>query len=246
MDNTEKSAIKTNFFFDRSLTNCPDLFYLNEEESFHAIKVLRHRKGDIIAVTDGFGGLVKAEILDIEEKSLPLKILDRHYTHPDGPLVYIAVCPVKKREKTELIVEKAAEIGANAVFFFTSHRSEREALNMVRLEKILVSAIKQSHNLYLPQLYPLVDFNKMLLNCTKFAGQKLIADCEAESSSKLSRVYKSKENVLILIGPEGGFTPDELLLAEREGFVKVSLGRNILRAETAAIYSLSVIKALNE
>jgi 16S rRNA (uracil1498-N3)-methyltransferase len=232
-------------FFDPTLTNIDLVLRLNEDESYHAIKVLRLKKDDAIEVTNGNGLLAKAQIAEIIKKQVDLKILEYHIIPPSIPRIHLSICPVKKRDRIEWIIEKATEIGVYSISFFTSQYSERAELNYQRMEKILIGAVKQSGNLYKPILHPIKKFETFITNSTEFAGQKLIAHCGLDEHSHVSKKYLKQSEVMMMIGPEGGFTDNEVSLAIKNGFSPVSLGSNKLRAETAAIYSIVTIKSIN-
>jgi 16S rRNA (uracil1498-N3)-methyltransferase len=233
-------------FYDPGLKKDSQLLQLGEEESYHAIKVLRMKKGDQIELTNGNGLLAKSRINEINKNKVDI-VISEILTFPmPQPAINLAICPVKKREKTEWIVEKATEIGVNEIYFFTSRYSERAVLNYERLERILISAIKQSGNLFKPDLHQIKNFEAFIEASMEFAGQKLIAHCGTNDNNHFSNIYKRQTEAMIMIGPEGGFTDQEVNFAIKNGYNPVSLGVNKLRAETAAIFSLASIKSLNE
>ena len=233
-------------FYEPGLDQTSKSIILNAEESFHARKVLRLKAGDEILLANGMGISAKAVISGFQKENIVagIKKINSHILpHPN---VYLAICPVKKHDKTEWVVEKATEIGVTGIFFFSSRYSERESLNFERLEKHIISAIKQSGNFFKPQLYPLVDFESFLSNCTNFAGDKFIAHCEKQGTQTALASFRKFSDVMIMIGPEGGFSKEEVAMAIKNGFRTITMGENILRAETAAIWALSVIKAFNQ
>lgn len=218
---------------------------LDEDESFHAVKVLRLKPGEKVFLLNGKGLVADCLVSDFEKKYLLFRIVSiREFNPPDFRSV-LAVCPVKKREKTEWLVEKATETGISEIAFFKSEHSERTSLNYERLQKITVSAIKQSMNPFLPVLKPIESFQKLLENYQNLED-KYIAHCETSKKELLLDCLKNHSDKIALIGPEGGFSENEVRLAGKYGYRPVSLGKNRLRSETAAIYAASFITAFNE
>ena len=221
-----------------------ELYTLSEEESKHAIRVLRLNPGDEVVLVDGKGGYYRAEIADANPKKTNLKILNtqqefgkrNHHLH-------LAVAPTKNIERMEWLFEKATEIGIDTITPIICDRSERKEVKTERLNKIITSAVKQSIKAYHPLLQEAVSFKKFL--DIPFGGQKFIAHCMEGDKKGLSEVIKPQGHYLVLIGPEGDFTPAELALAESKGFVSISLGESRLRTETAALEACFEINFLN-
>ena len=223
-------------------------YLLSEEESAHCIRVLRKKTGDSIQTVDGKGGWYKAEVIDTNPKKCAIKIIEssKEYGKRDFYL-HMAVAPTKNIERFEWFLEKATEMGIDEITPLICYRSERTSVKTERLNKILVSAMKQSLKAYLPKLNEAVSF-KNFLN-VDFVGQKFIAHCQSlENSNKihLKNLYQKKQNALILIGPEGDFTEEEIQLTLKKKNIEISLGISRLRTETAAVLATNVINLMNE
>ena len=218
---------------------------LPEEEAAHAVRVLRLQAGDEVMLTDGKGCFYRAEISTATNKRCLVNILE---TLPQAPLwkghLHIAMAPTKNMDRTEWFAEKATEIGINAITCLNCRFSERKEIKPIRLEKILVSAMKQSQKATLPALEGMTDFKKFV--ATPFDGRKFIAHCEEGEKPLLKHTYQPGENALILIGPEGDFSPEEIKLAQENGFEPISLGESRLRTETAALVACHTIHVINQ
>lgn len=218
---------------------------LPDEEAQHCIRVLRMTEGDEILLTDGKGSFYKALIRTAHPKHCRIEIVE---TITPDPLwnvkIEIAVAPTKNMDRMEWFTEKATEIGIDKIIPILCDHSERKALKEERLEKIAVSAMKQSMKPVLPQILPLTPFDKIV--STHFDGQKFIAHCYKEDKTELKDAYQKGSNALILIGPEGDFSEKEVEKAIRNGFLPVSLGRSRLRTETAALVACHTIQLLSE
>ena len=218
---------------------------LPEEEAGHCIRVLRLTEGDEILLTDGQGFFYKAAISRAHHKHCEVNILES-WKQPAlwNFKLHIAVAPTKNMDRMEWFVEKATEIGIDAITCLNCRFSERKEIKPARLEKILVSAIKQSQKATLPHLEGMTEFKKFVT--TPFEGRKFIAHCEEGEKQLLKQTYKPGENALILIGPEGDFSPEEIKLALENGFEPISLGESRLRTETAALVACHTIHVLNQ
>ncbi|GHT72286.1 ribosomal RNA small subunit methyltransferase E [Bacteroidia bacterium] len=219
---------------------------LPDTEVQHCVRVLRKQAGDVIDVTDGKGHLYKAEITEISPKRCTVSVLE---TVEQPPLwnnfIEIAVAPVKNMERIEWFAEKAVEIGINKISFLRTQHSERKELKLDRLQKILISAMKQSEKAVLPELQEITDFKKFIAH--DFQGQKFIPHCyPADDKPLLSLAYQKGQNALVLIGPEGDFSEEEVRSAVACGFQPVSLGESRLRTETAALNVCQTIHILNQ
>lgn len=211
--------------------------YLTNEEHKHATKVLRKTIGDKIYITDGNGNLYLSELTEISSKKSLLKIISLEETATKNNL-HIAIAPTKNISRFEFFLEKATEIGIREITPLLCEHSERKIIKNDRLEKILVSAMKQSKNFHLPILNEMVKYNDFIKNVN--CDNKYIAHCE-ESNKKnnFSNLDNQKETV-ILIGPEGDFSPKEIELAKQNNFKELSLGETRLRTETAAIVATTL------
>ena len=228
------------YYYQPSLSASEKQFILNAEESNHAVKVLRHIKGDVLNILNGEGGKFKAEITEAHPKGCTMNILEYIEDAKPAPNIHVAVALIKSRERMEWFVEKAVEIGANELSFFTSSHAEKKGLNEERMHKIAISALKQSGNTWLPRINPLVSLDK-LINLP-FEGMKFIAWCPVAETELLQDKHPGGKDAMILIGPEGDFTEEEVTNSKKSGFVEVSLGHNRLRTETAAMVSLVYLK----
>lgn len=218
---------------------------LPEEESGHCIRVLRLQEGDEVLVTDGKGTFYKAIINGAHPKHCGLAIQESWRQSPLWDFqLHIAVAPTKNMDRMEWFVEKATEIGIDAITCLRCRFSERKEIKMSRLEKIAVSAMKQSQKSTLPVLMGMVDFKQFISQ--PFDGRKFIAHCEGGEKQLLKQLCNKKENVLILIGPEGDFSPEEIALAKANDFEEISLGESRLRTETAALVACNTIHILNQ
>jgi 16S rRNA (uracil1498-N3)-methyltransferase len=215
---------------------------LNEEESKHCAKVLRLNRGETIHLADGKGKHYRAMIVDAHPKKTLLEIIDsemhlRLFTYS----LHIAITPTKNTERIEWFIEKSVECGINAISFIETKHSERIKVNMERCQKIAVSAMKQSQQWHLPTINPIRPFSEFVKQ--HMATKKLIAWCNASSNEGLAK-HLSQTDSTILIGPEGDFTSEEITLAEQYGYTPLSLGKSILRTETAALFCCMSMKTI--
>jgi 16S rRNA (uracil1498-N3)-methyltransferase len=219
-------------------------YFLSEEESKHCIRVLRLENGAEVQLIDGKGGLYNARIQDAHPKRTVLQIISiitafnkrNHYLH-------IAMAPTKNIERMEWFLEKATEIGIDEITPIICQRSERKEVKVERLNKIITAAIKQSLKAYHPILNEPVTYKQLLAK--PFAGQKFIAHCEQGDKSSLKTDLVVNGRYLILIGPEGDFTPNEIEDALKIDFKALTLGESRLRTETAALEACFEAKFLN-
>ncbi len=218
---------------------------LDETESKHAVKVLRLSNGEKIQIIDGKGGFYEAEISDANQKKCRLSILKSVLDFEKKNFyLHIAIAPTKNIDRFEWFLEKATEIGIDEITPLLSEHSERKVVKPERLEKILVAAMKQSLKAYLPALNELTTFNELVTNST--ATNKYIAHCYEGEKPHLKNEIAKDDNTLILIGPEGDFSPEELELAKTNGFQEISLGNARLRTETAGVVACHIVNLANE
>lgn len=218
---------------------------LPEEESSHCVRVMRLAESDEIMITDGKGNFYRASITNAHPKHCQVEITSSW--QPEKPwdaYIHIAVAPTKNMDRMEWFAEKATEIGIDEITCLNCRFSERKEVKTARLEKILVSAMKQSQKALLPQLNGMTDFKQFVRQ--PFNGRKFIAHCEEGEKPLIKSIYRPGENVLILIGPEGDFSPEEIKSAEENGFEAISLGKSRLRTETAALTACHTIHVLNQ
>ncbi|MEG1659542.1 MAG: 16S rRNA (uracil(1498)-N(3))-methyltransferase [Bacteroides sp.] len=218
---------------------------LPEEEAQHCIRVLRLTTGDKITLTDGKGNFYQAEISAATNKRCLVTIKETLLQPPlwQGHL-HIALAPTKNMDRNEWFAEKATEIGLDELTFLNCRFSERKLIKTERIEKILVSAIKQSLKARLPRLNEMMDFDKFISQ--DFQGQKFIAHCYEGEKPLLKDLLRKGENALVLIGPEGDFSEEEVKKATDRGFVAISLGKSRLRTETAALVACHTLSLMNQ
>jgi 16S rRNA (uracil1498-N3)-methyltransferase len=222
----------------------PPTVTLPEEESKHALRVLRLKAGDPVIVVDGAGGYYQAHILDPHPKRCQLQITATQQQYRRRAYqVQVAVAPTKNLDRMEWFVEKATEIGIDDIFFLACERSERKQMNLERLEKIVISAMKQSVKAYKPRLHDLQPFRNFVAGCDPAATY--IAHLEEHERLAFNRIAVP-EKCCILIGPEGDFSPKEIALAYAAGIKAVTLGASRLRTETAALVACHTLHLLHE
>lgn len=218
---------------------------LPEEESQHCTRVLRLNSGDEIMLTDGKGNFYKATITAASNKRCLFSINETIFQEPlwKGNL-HIAMAPTKNMDRNEWFAEKATEIGIDQLTFLNCRYSERKVIKNERIEKIIISAVKQSLKARVPLLNEMIDFKSFIKQ--EFKGDKFIAHCYDESEKPfLKNVIKPGEDTLILIGPEGDFSEEEVKMAKEYGFKPISLGNSRLRTETAALTACHTFNLLN-
>lgn len=219
---------------------------LPEVESGHCVRVLRLKEGDEIEVVDGKGTCYLCRITLAHHKRCAVEIVSEENVAPHwGAGITIAIAPTKNLDRMEWMTEKCTEMGVDAIIPLRCRFSERKELKTERLVKILVSAMKQSLKSVLPDLSemtPIADVIKM-----PFQGRKYIAYCDPSMPRRLfAHEYKPDEAALIMIGPEGDFSPEEIKMALDAGFVPISLGDSRLRTETAAVMACAMCHTLKQ
>ncbi|HET9571629.1 MAG TPA: 16S rRNA (uracil(1498)-N(3))-methyltransferase [Bacteroidales bacterium] len=212
---------------------------LSEEESVHCVRVLRLGEGAEIDLIDGRGTFYKARIVQAHPKHCMVEVLETIPDKSPAFMAQIAVAPTKNFERMEWFIEKATEVGIGGFHFIGSQHSERKNLKLERVEKIVIAALKQSMKALKPQIGELIDFKKFV--SLPFDGQKYICHCNPGSKPLLHHLCKAGTPVLVLIGPEGDFSPDEVELALKYDFQEVSLGDTRLRTETAAFVAAHIV-----
>lgn len=219
---------------------------LDEEESNHAVKVLRMKAGDSLQIVDGKGGYYEAKISDAHHKHCGVEIVETISEFEKRPYhLHIAIAPTKNIERLEWFIEKATEIGIDEITPIICEHSERKIVKIDRLDKIAVSAMKQSKKAYLPVINEPVSMLSFVSNCKE--EQKFIAHCMSDSERvDLSSAYKPGADVVVLIGPEGDFSPAELKQTLNNGFVPVVMGQSRLRTETAGVVAVHTVVLLND
>ncbi len=218
---------------------------LPEEEAQHCTRVLRLGVGDNITLTDGKGNFYKAEITVANSKRCLVAITETIHQNSLWPChLHIAVAPTKNMDRNEWFAEKATEIGIDELTFLNCRFSERKVIKTERIEKILISAIKQSLKARLPKLNEMIDFTKFIAQ--DFKGQKFIAHCYEGEKPLLKDVLTPGKDAVVLIGPEGDFSEEEVKAAIERGFTPISLGKSRLRTETAALVACHTMNLMNQ
>ncbi len=229
---------------------CPDIadtLTLGEEDSKHCVKVLRMAEGDTIEVVDGNGNLYTCRISMAHPKRCAIEVLDKQHHDPHWVhRIVLGIAPTKNLDRIEWLVEKCVEMGVDRIIPLRCHNSERTVLKTERLKKIMVSAMKQSLKATLPQLDELTPIDRVLAE--PFDGTRCIAYCDEQlprdERLSLAGAYQHDSDVMVLIGPEGDFSPEEVQAARDAGFLPVTLGESRLRTETAGMMAVAWIHAL--
>ena len=221
----------------------PEIAHSHElpaDEAAHALRVLRLQPGDEVRLTDGQGGFYHARISECNRKRCMVEVIEREEQAPlwTGHL-HLALAPTKNMDRMEWLAEKATEIGFDELTFLNCQWSERRIVKGERIEKILISAMKQSLKARLPKLNDITDFAQFVKQ--PISGQKFIAHCHEGEKTPLRQALQPAQDALVLIGPEGDFSPDEVALAVAEGFTPVTLGNTRLRTETAALVAVHLM-----
>jgi 16S rRNA (uracil1498-N3)-methyltransferase len=217
--------------------------FFNSDESRHLFKVLRKKVGDEVLITNGNQLMFKGNILDISKNNCEVEISKCEKKEKLGYSLHIVISILKSNERFEWFLEKASEIGITEITPVLCERSEKKFINEKRLNKVLISAMKQSLKANLPILNPIVklkDFYK-----SNLSDQLFIAHCNQSEKDFLISSIKPKENITILIGPEGDFSKNEVEEAIKIGFKPVSLGNTRFRAETAGIIATHTVSIAN-
>ncbi len=227
-------------FFCQSITaKC-----LSEDESNHAIRVLRLKEGNEITVIDGNGTTATATISLANKKRLEFEILQTHTETRKEQYIHIVIAPTKNMDRFSFFLEKTIEIGIDRITPILCKNSERKNLNIEKLRKAAVSAVKQSGQLFLPQVDDLMTIEHFMESDIN-DSQRFIAHCEEDQEKcALKNEINTKKNVVILIGPEGDFTNEEINLAKQNSFQPVSLGESRLRTETAGIVACHTVNII--
>lgn len=220
-------------------------YSLPEEESKHCVKVLRLETGDKISLVDGKGGFYHCEILQANAKHCEVKCIEKIEAYGKRDFhIHIAIAPTKNIERIEWFLEKCTEIGIDEITPLLCDHSERKVIKEDRLEKVIISAMKQSLKAYLPKLNPLTEFSRFVKNNP--SPLKCIAHCDEGNKKSLQEIYQPGQDITILIGPEGDFSENEIKIAQENNFIPITLGESRLRTETAGIIACHSINFLNE
>ncbi len=221
-------------------TSNPNSNYLDKEEFYHCIKVLRNKKNKKINLTDGEGNLYESKILNISKQKCEIELPKKIKSEKQKIISHIVIAPTKSFSRIEWAVEKLTEIGINKISFIYTNNSERRELKVERLQKKSISAMKQSKSVFKPVIENIISLNNLLEKYEKYEN-KFVADIK---SKKTLNKIKTEGNSIFLIGPEGDFTTEEMKKISINGFTKITLGNKVLRTETAAIMAGYLIKNL--
>ena len=231
-------------FYNPNINEITENFSFDKEESKHIIKVLRKKDTDILYVTNGLGLLFKTEITLASDSKCTVKIISFEKSAPSKYHLHLAVAPTKMNDRYEWFLEKATEIGIHEITPIICDRSERKVINTERFDKIILTAMKQCNQLYLPKLNSAMTFKEFVK--LKNEGLQLVAHCEETDKKTLKSVLVPNENITMLIGPEGDFSEKEIEAALENNYIPVSLGNTRLRTETAAIVACHSVVFINE
>lgn len=237
-------AMNPPFFYIADCDASEKEITLDEDTSKHVIQVMRMKRGERLNLTDGKGNLLTAEIRDDHRKHCQVKIIDSRFTLHDSRKITIAISLLKNSSRFEWFLEKATEIGITEIIPLICERTEKQKFREDRLRNILISAMLQSQQCWLPVLHQSIDFELIFRQQEIMqASQKFIAHCLDDQRRHLADLAnETLPSQIILIGPEGDFTPGEVELAVHNHFDAVSLGDTRLRAETAGVVAATILK----
>jgi 16S rRNA (uracil1498-N3)-methyltransferase len=232
-------------FYNKDITSTDTQFTFDKTESRHIVKVLRKKDGAILHITNGKSELFTVKIILANDKRCLVEILNSETkAKPWNYNLHIAIAPTKNNDRLEWFLEKATEIGIDEITPIICSNSERTVLKTDRLEKIVQSAMKQSLKFSLPKLNEPIKFTDFINQ--EFDGDLFIAHCEELDKKSFAKTAKPNTNILILIGPEGDFSPQEIEKALAANFNPVTLGESRLRTETAGVVAVQTVALINE
>lgn len=217
---------------------------LSKTESHHCIIVKRKKIKDKVKVVDGNGFIYISSIINANKNCVILRIEEKKKSLSQPNNFHLVISPTKSQDRIDWMVEKATEIGVEEITFLLCSRTERKKINLDRIKRISISALKQCGQAYLPKINDMQEFRSVIESIE--ANQKYIAHLEEDDKVYLSKTYKSGESSVIVVGPEGDFTKDEINIAKTNHFIPVTLGTNTLRTETAGVYVSSLVNVLND
>ncbi len=235
-------------FYHPHITETTKDILFTKEESRHIVKVLRKQAGANLHTTNGKGLIFTLELTFADPKKSVASVLSVEKKSPLPYSLHLAVAPTKLNERFEWFLEKATEIGVTEITPLLCQRSERKVIKPERFEKIIISAMKQSVKSYKPILHPLTTFQQFITSDSiKTIDLACIAHCEPDDNKKpLKSLLQPKQDLVIMIGPEGDFTPQEIALTTQHNILPVSLGTSRLRTETAALVACHSVAFVNE
>lgn len=224
-----------NLFYSNFNKSDSDII-LDKIDSKHLSKSLRKKVGDIIRITNGDGLEIKGNIIRLG-KNIKVNVINKVKHKKRAISIHIAMSPLKNPSRFEWFVEKSTEIGISEITPLITKFSEKKKVNISRLNKIVISSMKQSNQFYLPKVNPITSFDEFLkLN----KDYKLIAHLKNNNSFN-NKSIDSKDKIVVMIGPEGGFSKEEILKANKEKIKEISFGKNRFRSETAGVFAVSII-----
>jgi 16S rRNA (uracil1498-N3)-methyltransferase len=233
------------FFFEADLVK-GDTVQLDEQTARHIVQVLRKQTGDKIRLSNGKGYIAEAAIAEAGKKKCTVRIDSVLFFEERRPFLHLAVSFTKNSSRNEWLLEKATELGVKSIIPLSTTRTEKESIRYERARGILISAMLQSQATYLPGLSSKPLALKELLNMHSAVPQKLLAHCiDGLEKETLHKAMRPGTDTIVLIGPEGDFTPDEVELCTGNGFTGISLGTQRLRTETAAMAACAYFNMMN-
>ena len=233
------------FFFSNDINN--QTIILDNYESRHCIKVMRHKVGDLIKIVDGLGNLYSGNLVSFNKNSCAIQINDKTENYKKrNQHIHIGISPIKNQDRLEWFIEKSVEIGIDEITLIDCDRTLRKKIKIDRLNKIAITAMKQSLKAYIPKINDVISVNDFIMynqNSSKFI-------CHLDNDDRRDVFYykddiKKYKNVSILIGPEGDFSASEIELAVDNDFLCVTLGNSRLRTETAGIVACHLFNLMN-
>ena len=231
-------------FYFKNITRDTAVLQLDKEQARHMTKALRKKVGDTVHITDGAGNLFNGTICLVTSNKCNIDLAFAKAYPQQSPKLHIAIAPTKMNDRMEWFLEKATEMGIASITPLLCDHSERKKINLERFKKIVVSAMQQSNQFYLPKIMELTAYNQFLENSV--TGVKCIAHCEETDKKLLTHVMDKEQDLTIIIGPEGDLSSREIEAAIDTGFLPVSLGNKRLRTETAGVYTAAVFNSFIE
>lgn len=232
-------------FYNKDINASSNQFTFDKTESRHIVKVLRKKEGDQLFITNGNNELFTVKIILANDKRCLVEIVkSKTKSKPWNYHLHIAIAPTKNNDRLEWFLEKATEIGIDEITPIICSNSERTVLKTERLEKIIQSAMKQSLKYVLPKLNTPIKFSDFITQ--EFNAELFIAHCEEQEKISFAKTVKPNSNILIMIGPEGDFSPLEIEKALSLKFIPVALGKSRLRTETAGVVAVNTVALINE
>ncbi len=225
-------------FFDANISTSHSTFQLSEEESKHICKVLRMQEGDSIGLLNGKGEYFETKILIANPKRCEVKVVN-HQSFPQNEHLHLAIAPTKMNDRMEWLVEKAVEMGVKEITFLLCKNAERKTIKLERFEAIAISAMKQSKRYYLPKINDLVKFENFIKEHTN----GLIAHCYEDNKTSITHAFNASSGI-ILIGPEGDFSLQEVEIAKENQYKAISLSNFRLRTETAGLMAVMEVNLI--